>query len=305
MLDTYLEARNPLSSALEVERISKSFGSNRVLKDVTFSIESRNIGTLVGPSGSGKSTLLNIISGIYDADEGKITIDGQVVESGGAGSKFSLHAKPAERNVGYVFQDYLLFPHMSVFENIAFGLRARHFSESSIKNHVISVLKTVGLEELRDRKPSEISGGQMQRVALARALVLEPKLLLLDEPLSALDRQTRETLRVELKKIFDSIGTTVVYVTHDLDEAFFLGQQIGILRSGELISFGRKTDLLKDMNRSTAEFLGFNLAKAQLRRTEGLEQVVFVPDLETEVRVSLSRESKLEHSEKDTACNTS
>jgi putative spermidine/putrescine transport system ATP-binding protein len=287
-----------LPSGLEVERLSKSFGSTKVLREISFSLEEGKVGTLVGPSGAGKSTLLNIISGLYGADEGKITIDGRLVESVG---KSSFRMRPADRNVGYVFQDYLLFPHMSVFENVAFGLRARHASESSVRDRVMEVLKIVGLEELASRKPSQISGGQTQRVAVARALVLEPRLLLLDEPLSALDRHTRETLRVELKKIFESLGTTAVYVTHDLDEAFFLGQKIGIIKSGEIAFFGMKSEMLKQMNRATAEFLGFNLLNVQPRRVEAgcSECTLYVPAWKAEIVVPLLDSSGLAHSKQE------
>ena len=279
-----------MESGLEVNRISKSFGSNKVLHNVTFCLNEGTIGALVGPSGAGKTTLLDIITGFCNADEGTVSIGGRLVERGG---ELPLRLRPIERNVGYVFQDYVLFPHMTIFENIAFGLRAHHISESSVRKRVSDILRMVGIEELRDRKPSQISGGQTQRVAVARALVLEPKLLLLDEPLSALDMQTRETVRSELKVIFESLGTTVIYVTHDLDEAFFLGQKIGIILSGELMFFGTKSDLFTEMTQATAEFLGFNLIKVEPRRVEGAECVVFVPEWDTEVTLPILGSSKI------------
>lgn len=278
---------------LEIDGISKSF-SSRVLNDVSFSLEKGATGALVGPSGAGKTTMLSIIAGFVPADRGTVSIGGLLVERAGENP---LRVRTIQRGVGYVFQDYVLFPNMTVFDNIAFGLRARHVSEDGVKGKVDGMLGTVGIEGLRDRKPGQLSGGQMQRVAVARALVLEPKLLLLDEPLSALDPQTRETVRSEMKTLFQQVGTTVVYVTHDLDEAFFLGQSIGILLSGRLTSFGTKRDVLQGMDRATAEFLGFNLVKVEPRRENGAECIVYVPDWEREIslRVMSSRPIRFGH----------
>ena len=272
-----------MESGLEVDGITKSF-SSKVLDNVSFSLQKGTIGTLVGPSGAGKTTTLNVISGLIPADEGTVSIGGHLVERAG---EQPIRVKPIQRGVGYVFQDYVLFPHMTVFDNIAFGLRARHVSEDGVKAKVAGMLRTVGIEGLRDRKPGQLSGGQMQRVAVARALVLEPELLLLDEPLSALDPQTRGTIRSEMKTLFEGVGTTVVYVTHDLDEAFFLGQKIGILLSGRLASFGTKKDLLARMNRATAEFLGFNLMKVEPRGEHGDKCTVYIPEWGREVALSV------------------
>jgi ABC-type Fe3+/spermidine/putrescine transport system ATPase subunit len=279
----------PLELGLEVRGVSKSFGS-RVLDDVTFSLGKGTIGAIVGPSGAGKTTLLNIISGFTSADKGTVSINGRLVERAG---EAPLRLAPIEREVGYVFQDYVLFPHMTIFDNIAFGLRAHHVPEGSVRTRVSDIMRMVGVQELRERRPNQISGGQMQRVAFARALVLEPKLLLLDEPLSALDAQTRETLRFELRSIFESLGTTVVYVTHDLDEAFFLGQQIGIILSGRLVFFGSKRDLHTRMTRATAEFLGFNIIRAEPRRFEGAKCVFFLPEVDVEVALAVPDSSRI------------
>jgi len=272
-----------LESGLEVDGISKSFNL-KVLDEVSFSLGKGTIGTLVGPSGAGKTTILNIISGFIPADQGTISIGGRLVERAG---EHPLRVKTIQRDVGYVFQDHILFPNMTVFENIAFGLKARHVSESSVRAKVGGILGTVGIEGLRDRTPSQLSGGQMQRVAVARALVLEPKLLLLDEPLSALDPQTREAVRSEMKTLFESVGTTVIYVTHDLDEAFFLGQRIGILLSGRLVSFGTKKDLLTGMNQPVARFLGYNLLKVEPRREMGSKCTVYVPAWDREISLTV------------------
>ena len=277
-----------MALGLEVQGLTKSFGKETILRDISFSLEVGKTGVIVGTSGVGKTTLLNIIAGVVRADTGRISIDGNVVEDSN-----EARVRSVERNIGYVFQDYLLFPHMSVFDNVAFGLRARHISSSTITEKVSNVLDAVGLSELRDKKPDQISGGQKQRISLARAMVLEPKLLLLDEPLSALDRQTREVLRVELKKIFTKLETTALYVTHDLDEAFFFGERIGIMRSGSLPFFGDKNALLTHMNRSTAEFLGFNLLKAQFLRLNGSDYVFLLSDWNCEVPLQLASQPEL------------
>ena len=277
-----------MTQGLEVEGVSKSFGTEKVLRNINLTLGRGETGVIVGPSGAGKTMLLNIIAGLIKSDEGKVSIDGNVVELGG-----SIHVKPAERHVGYVFQDYLLFPHMTVFENVAYGLKARHTPNKLIKEKVENVLNISNLNDISEKKPAQISGGQMQRVALARAIVLEPKLLLLDEPLSALDRQTRETLRLELRKIFDSLSITVVHVTHDLDEAFLLGQKIGIIRSGELPFFGTKSDLFTHMTHSTAEFLGFNLMNAKLIRLEKSYYVFLVAGWRAEVKMYLLNKPNL------------
>jgi len=278
-----------LESGLEVDGISKSF-SSKVLDSVTFSLGKGTVGTLVGPSGAGKTTMLNIISGFIPADKGTISIGGHLVERAG---EHPIRVRTVQRNVGYVFQDHALFPNMTVFDNIAFGLRARHIPEEGVRAKVSAILGTVGIEGLRDRKPGQLSGGQVQRVAVARALVLEPKLLLLDEPLSALDPQTREAVRSEMKILFEKVGTTVIYVTHDLDEAFFLGQKIGILLSGRLTSFGTKKDLLARMNPATAEFLGFNLLKVEPRRETGSRCTVYVSGWEREITLEVLSSSPI------------
>ncbi len=257
-----------MGDGLELEGVSKSFGNQEVLRDVTLSLGAGETGVIVGSSGVGKTTLLNVIAGTLRADAGRVWIGGDLVESNG-GRDGAVHLRPSERNVGYVFQDYLLFPHLTVFENVAYGLRARHASDQVVRDEVMGILDAVGLREVRDKKPGQVSGGQMQRTALGRAIALKPRLLLLDEPLSALDRQTRETLRLELKRIFAQLATTAVYVTHDLDEGFFFGQKIGILRPGKLSSLVTRDDLLRNMNCSTAEFLGFNLLKVRYLRSEG------------------------------------
>ncbi len=258
---------------LQIEGLSKSFGKDAVLSSVGLTLLKGETGTVVGPSGVGKTTLLNIIAGNVRADSGLVSIGGRVVELRNQVGREDVYVRPSERQLGYVFQDYLLFPHMTVFENVAFGLRARHLPDMSVREKVNSVLDILGMAELGEKKPSQISGGQKQRAALARALVLEPRLVLLDEPLAALDMQTRELLRVELGRIFHQLESTVLYVTHDLDDAFFFGQRIGILSQGKLSSFSGREDLVNKMTAPTAEFLGYNLLKVEVVRQVGREIV--------------------------------
>lgn len=253
-----------------------------MLTDVNFELEEGTVGVIVGPSGSGKTTLLNVLSGVLSPDAGEVYVDGTLVERAG-----EVSTPPSDRNVGYIFQDYLLFPHMTVFENVAYGLKARHLPEQRVNAEVQGMLDALGIRELGGMKPGQISGGQMQRVALGRALVLNPGVLLMDEPLSALDWQTRETLRAELRRIFGQFKTTVIYVTHDLDEAFYFGNRIGVLGSGKLARLGTREDILGTMNSSTARFFGFNLMRARLLRTEGPLGVFSAPEWRGLVHVTL------------------
>lgn len=281
-----------MRSGLQAEGIRKSIGKAEVLHDVSFALEEGIVGAIVGPSGAGKSTLLNALSGLVPLDSGRVLVEGEAVESTGRAGESPVHVSPAKRNIGYVFQDYLLFPHMTVYENVAFGLKARKLAEGDLSQRVQRVLKMVGLEGLGERRPDQLSGGQSQRVALARAIVLEPKVLFLDEPLSALDRPTREGLRVELKRVFEETAMTVVYVTHDLDEAFFLGHKIGLLRSGNLSFFGTKAELLGSMNDSMAEFLGFNILRGRLMAVEGQASVVASEEWGGNLRLSVINASE-------------
>lgn len=272
--------------------LRKRIGRAEVLHNVSFELEEGAVGAFVGPSGAGKSTLLNALSGLVPLDSGRIFIDGKLVESVGVPDEKPVYVSPVDRNIGYVFQDYLLFPHMTVFENVAFGLKARKLARAEVHERVRAVLAMIGLGDLADRRPNQLSGGQSQRVALARALVLQPKVLFFDEPLSALDRATRESLRAELKRVFEETRMTVIYVTHDLDEAFFLGHKIGLLQTGVLSFFGTKAELLDGMNDSTAEFLGFNVLRGKLLAVEGQDTVISSRDWGNDLRVPLVNASE-------------
>ena len=205
--------------------------------------------TLLGPSGCGKTTTLRIIAGFEKADRGRIYFDDIVMNE----------VPPYERNIGIVFQDYALFPHMTVYDNISFGLKLRKLSKEEIKRRVSWALELVGLEGFENRYPEQLSGGQQQRVALARALVIEPQLLLLDEPLSNLDAKIRERLRGEIKRIQRELGITTIYVTHDQEEAMAISDRIAVMSIGKIEQVGSPLDLYyKPKNEFVAQFLGLS-----------------------------------------------
>lgn len=219
---------------------------------------------LLGESGSGKSTILRLLAGLLVPEQGKIVMDGVPYVD----TQKSLLVPPQERPFGYVFQDYVLFPHLSVFENIAFGLRAQRLPRRHIFERVeraVSQMQLVGLER---RLPSQLSGGQQQRVALARALVLQPKLLLLDEPLSALDIQTRREIRRELRHLLEDLGITTILVTHDYLEALIFGYQIVVLSGGKVLQQGSQRDLIERPRSSyVAELVGMNWFLGHIRHS--------------------------------------
>ena len=205
--------------------------------------------TLLGPSGCGKTTTLRIIAGFEKADRGRIYFDDIVMNE----------VPPYERNIGIVFQDYALFPHMTVYDNISFGLKLRKLSEEEIKKRISWALELVGLEGFENRYPEQLSGGQQQRVALARALVIEPQLLLLDEPLSNLDAKIRERLRGEIKRIQRELGITTIYVTHDQEEAMAISDRIAVMSIGKIEQVGSPLDLYySPKNEFVAQFLGLS-----------------------------------------------
>jgi molybdate transport system ATP-binding protein len=224
---------------------------------------------LVGESGAGKTTLLRLIAGLLAPDRGRIVLDGHAL----ADVQTRAWIPPQERSVGYVPQDYALFPHLSVRDNVAFGLTARGISGAERRTRVDRVLERWRLQELAGRRRSELSGGQQQRVALARALVLEPRLLLLDEPLAALDVATRSRTRSELASLLAELGCVTLYVTHQPAEALLFGERIAVLEGGRITQVGGRDDLLqRPRTRHVAEFLGTNLfeAKSVCRESSGL-----------------------------------
>jgi spermidine/putrescine ABC transporter ATP-binding subunit len=234
---------------ITVQDLTKRFGALAVVSRASFSIEEGELFTLLGPSGCGKTTLLRLIAGFYAPDEGEIRFDGARVND----------VPPNERGIGMVFQNYALWPHMTVFENAAYGLKLRKVERREIAARIAAVLEKVKLTGLGDRYPGQLSGGQQQRVALARALVLNPKILLLDEPLSNLDAKVRVQVRAEIRKLQKELGITTVYVTHDQEEALTLSDRIAVFNAGRVFQIGPPKELYeRPANRFVADFIGVN-----------------------------------------------
>ena len=232
---------------VKLEKLTKKFGDFVAVDDVTLNIYRNEIFCLLGGSGSGKTTLLRMMAGFERPTEGKIWIDGADVTE----------TPPYERPVNMMFQSYALFPHMSVQKNVAFGLRQDKVSASEIDARVAEILRLVRMEQFAKRMPHQLSGGQRQRVALARALVKRPKLLLLDEPLAALDKKLREHTQFELLNIQETLGVTFVVVTHDQEEAMTLATRIGVMNHGEIVQIGTPSDIYEyPGSRFVADFIG-------------------------------------------------
>jgi putative spermidine/putrescine transport system ATP-binding protein len=232
---------------IQISGLTKRYGDVVALAPTDVTIEPGEFFSLIGPSGSGKSTLLGNIAGFIPPTAGVIEIDGTDVVS----------IPPYRRNIGMVFQNYALFPHMTVFENIAFPLRLRKLAQPDIDARVTRMLHTVRLPDLGGRMPSQLSGGQQQRIALARAAAYDPRVLLMDEPLGALDKNLREQLQYEIKQFHTQIGATIVYVTHDQDEAAAMSDRIAIMRDGRIVQVGRPRELYeRPRNAFVASFLG-------------------------------------------------
>lgn len=232
---------------VSVKNVTKKFGNFTALDDVSMEFPDGGFFALLGPSGSGKTTLLRTIAGFLFADSGSIHIENKSVD-----------LIPVEkREIGMMFQNYALFPNMTIADNVGFGLRVRKVSSDEERRRIGEALELVQLSTLGDRKPHQLSGGQRQRVALARAIVTNPRVLLLDEPLSALDKSLRVDMQVELKRIQHEIGITTIFVTHDQEEALTLSDKIGILREGRMIQSGPPRSVYNNpVDRFTAEFLG-------------------------------------------------
>ena len=235
------------NTIISFENVNKFYEDTHVLKNINFEIEKGKFYTLLGPSGCGKTTILRIIAGFTDVSNGKVTLNGEDVTK----------LPPNKRKVNTVFQDYALFPHMNVFENIAFGLRLKKTPENIIKEKVADALKMVQLSGYENREISQMSGGQQQRVAIARALVNEPEVLLLDEPLSALDLKLRTDMQYELRELQQRLGITFIFVTHDQDEALAMSDEIFVMSKGEIVQSGTPVDIYDEpINRFVADFIG-------------------------------------------------
>ena len=258
-------------ASLECRHISLSYGATPVLRDVNLKIEPGEFFALLGPSGSGKSTLLRLIAGFNQHQSGELLIDGQDISG----------VPPHLRGVGMVFQNYALWPHMTVWDNVAFGLVERRESRDAIRRKVGAALELVGLQDYGQRRPGQLSGGQQQRVALARTVVIEPKLLLLDEPLSNLDKQLRVQMREELKNLQRQLGLTTIFVTHDQEEAMTTADRMAVLDQGVLQQVGTAAGLYDaPQNRFVAGFVGTaNLLEGQVSALDGDTLVFDAQDL--------------------------
>ncbi|MCT9098089.1 ABC transporter ATP-binding protein [Haloarchaeobius sp. HME9146] len=247
--------------AIEVRGLTKEFGETRAVDDVSFEIEEGKFFSLLGPSGCGKSTTLRMLAGFEKPTDGGVYIDGEKVND----------VPPYNRDVGMVFQSYALFPHKTVGENVGFGLKMEGVPADERREQVADILDLVGLPGTEDRSPTELSGGQQQRVALARALVIEPEVLLLDEPLSNLDLKLRKEMQFELKRIQETLGITTVYVTHDQEEALAMSDELLVLNDGQAEQIGSPTEVYNaPTNTFVADFMGeSNILPAQLDDAAG------------------------------------
>ncbi|MCS0494527.1 ABC transporter ATP-binding protein [Ancylobacter sp. MQZ15Z-1] len=228
-------ARNLTGRAvkLQVEKLAKHYGEFTALSPSSLDVHQGEFLTLLGPSGSGKTTLLMMVAGLVVPSGGEIRIDGRVATS----------VPPSKRDIGMVFQNYALFPHLTVFENIAFPLRMRRVPEAQIRKDVMRVLEMVELPHVAERVPRALSGGQQQRIALARCIVYAPSIILMDEPLGALDKRLRDQLQIEIKNLHKSLGTTILYVTHDQQETLTMSDRICLMNHGRIEQVGTPTDL--------------------------------------------------------------
>jgi putative spermidine/putrescine transport system ATP-binding protein len=219
---------NARATLLEVRKLTKRYGDIRAVDNISLEVKQGELVSFLGPSGSGKTTTLNMIAGFDEPTEGDILIGGCAIQG----------VSPHKRDIGMVFQRYTLFPHLTVFENVAFPLTVRGVGKAEIAEKVRAALKLIRLESFDNRRPSQLSGGQQQRVALARAFIYEPQLLLMDEPLGALDKKLREEIQIEIRRIHERLGVTIVYVTHDQEEALRLSDRIAVFNHGRIVQVG-------------------------------------------------------------------
>jgi spermidine/putrescine ABC transporter ATP-binding subunit len=249
------------SAFVHIEGVSKSFGEVLALEDASLQVHRGEILTLLGPSGGGKTTLLNLVAGFLGPDSGSIHIDGRPVTN----------VPPYKREIGVLFQNYALFPHMNVASNVGYGLKMRGTAKAAMQRRIAEVLALVRLTGYESRKPRQLSGGQQQRVALARALAVLPKVLLLDEPFSALDKNLRASMQLELKDIQRKLGVTTIFVTHDQSEALSLSDRIAVLSEGRICQVGTPDAIYRrPADRFVAAFVGdVNVFRARLDRVEG------------------------------------
>ncbi len=256
---------------VQVEGIVKRFGETAAINGVSLEVRAGELFTLVGPSGCGKTTLLRVLAGLLEQDAGTVRFNDDRVDE----------VPSYLRNIGVVFQNYAIFPHLTVGENIAYGLKARHVPAEQIARKVAEAARLVQLEELLDRMPAQLSGGQQQRAVLARALVIEPRLLLMDEPLSNLDAKLRVQIRSLIRAVQRTLQITTIYVTHDQEEALAISDTIAVMDRGRVLQVGKPWELyLKPANRFVADFIGtMNVFPARVEgRGEGAEHLAVVTD---------------------------
>ena len=238
---------NEITEKLIISGLTKKFSKNEGIENINISVKEKELLTLLGPSGCGKTTLMRAIGGFNKIDTGKIVLDGREIQD----------LPPEQRPTGMVFQSYNLWPHMTVFENMAFGLQIRNYPKNQMKEEIQAMLKLVRMDGSEKKYPSQLSGGQQQRIAIARSLALKPSLLLLDEPFSALDAKIRGQMREELKRIQREAGLTVIFVTHDQEEAMAISDRIAIMKSGSIEQIGNPDEIYENpKTRFVAEFIG-------------------------------------------------
>ena len=258
-----------MSVSISIENAVKRFGKDTIINGLSLEIKPGEFFTLLGPSGCGKTTLLRMIIGFNSIEGGEFKIDGKVIN----------HIPTNKRNIGMVFQNYAIFPHMSVRDNVAFGLKTRKVPAEKIEPLVDQILKTVKIDHLKDRMPNKLSGGQQQRVALARAIVIQPEVLLMDEPLSNLDAKLRVEMRNAIKRIQQQVGITTVYVTHDQEEALAVSDRIAVMNSGVIQQIDTPQKIYqRPANLFVSTFIGLsNVLKAKISVRDGRKQVDFGP----------------------------
>ena len=274
-------------AGIRLETVTKRFGAVTAVKDFSLEIADREFVTLLGPSGCGKTTLLRLLAGFATPDAGTIRVGERVLSTPGGA------VPPERRGMGMVFQSYAIWPHKTVYANVAFGLEIRGVARAEARARVGRILESVNLGGLEERYPNQLSGGQQQRVALARSLVVEPGILLLDEPLSNLDAKLRERMRWELKELQRRTGITFVYVTHDQSEAMALSDRIAVMHQGTLQQHGRPREVYaRPANRTVADFMGLvNLVPGRVVRAAGEASLVAIGGART-LRVALPASSR-------------
>jgi spermidine/putrescine ABC transporter ATP-binding subunit len=265
-------------TAITIEGVARSFGALRAVDDVSIAIGDKEFFTLLGPSGCGKTTLLRMVAGFCELDHGRILFDGERIDT----------LPPHRRNTGMVFQSYAVFPHLTVGDNVAYGLRARRIAAAEVDHRIDHALKLVQLDDFRPRWPHQLSGGQLQRVAIARAIVIEPRVLLLDEPLSNLDAKLRVEMRTEIRRLQKTLGITVIYVTHDQEEALAISDRIAVMRSGRIEQISEPRSIYEQPATAfVAEFVGTsNLLRGTIQSRDGDMADIMVAGTSIRTRVT-------------------